>query len=148
MEQPVSGCPWILNQKITTSNFSQERGSYFFAFLSIMIRSNLTTSVNKDMINVKHVNIIMIVSYVVIRHHLRFQLKRIITKGCVPSSQRPRITTYRIRLFAEKLYHKNLCVWISNQLLHFHNIIQIIGTLLYLKTFDHICLKELERQLY
>ena len=92
MEQPVSGCPWIYMFEITTSNFCRERGSYFlrsyqfFAFLSIMIRSNLTTSVNKDMISVKHVNIIMIISYVVIRHHLRFQLKRRITKGCVPSS--------------------------------------------------------------
>ena len=86
MEQPVSGCPWILNQKITNSNFCRERGSYFFAFLSIMIRSNLTTSVNKDMISVKQVNTIITISYVVIRHHLRFQLKRRITKGCVPSS--------------------------------------------------------------
>ena len=67
-------------------NFTRERGSYFFTFLSIMIRSNLTTSVNKDMISVKHVNTIMTISYFVIRHHLRFLLKRRITKGCVPSS--------------------------------------------------------------
>ena len=86
MEQPVSGCPWIYMFEITTSNFCRERGSYFFAFLSIMIRSNLTTSVNKDMISVKQVNTIITISYVVIRHHLRFQLKRRITKGCVPSS--------------------------------------------------------------
>ena len=39
-----------------------------------MIRSALTTSVNKEMINVKNVNIIMIISYIVIRHHLRSQL--------------------------------------------------------------------------
>ena len=51
-----------------------------------MIRSNLTTSVNKDMISGKHVNMIMIISYVVIRNQLRFQLKRRITNGCVPSS--------------------------------------------------------------
>ena len=52
-------------------NFFQERGSYFFAFLSMIIRSNLTTRLNKDMISVKQVNIIMIILYVVIRHHLR-----------------------------------------------------------------------------
>ena len=49
----------------------RRRGSYFFAFLSMIIRSNLTTRLNKDMISVKQVNIIMIISYVVIRHHLR-----------------------------------------------------------------------------
>lgn len=74
MEQPVSGCPWIYMFEITTS----ERGSYFFAFLSIMIRSNLITSVNKDMISVKHVNIIMIISYVVITvFNLREELRRV-----------------------------------------------------------------------
>ena len=52
-------------------NFFQERGSYFFAFLSMMTRSNLITILNNDMINVKQDNIIMIISYVVIRHHLR-----------------------------------------------------------------------------
>ena len=46
----------------------------FFAFLSIMTRSNLITILNNDMINVKKDNIIMIISYVVIRHHLRSQL--------------------------------------------------------------------------
>jgi len=64
--------------EITTSNFCRERGSYFFAFLSIMIRSNLITSVNKDMISVKHVNIIMIISYVVITvFNLREELRRV-----------------------------------------------------------------------
>ena len=49
----------------------RERGSYFFAFLSMIIRSNLTTRLNKDMIDVKQVNTIMTTSYAVIRHHLR-----------------------------------------------------------------------------
>ena len=86
MEQPVSGCPWILFLVSNYLKLFHRRGSYFFSFLSIMIRSNLTTSVNKDMISVKQVNTIITISYVVIRHHLRFQLKRRITKGCVPSS--------------------------------------------------------------
>ena len=47
----------------------RERGSYFFAFLSMIIRSNLTTRLNKDMIDVKQVNTIMTTSYAVIRHH-------------------------------------------------------------------------------
>ena len=34
-------------------NFTRERGSYFFAFLSMMTRSNLITILNNDMINVK-----------------------------------------------------------------------------------------------
>ena len=55
---------------------SQRRGSYFFAFLSMIIRSILTTSVSKETINVKNANIIMITSYIVIMHHLRSQLKR------------------------------------------------------------------------
>ena len=76
MEQPVSGCPWIYMFEITTSNFCRERGSYFFAFLSMIIRSILTTIVSKETINVKNANIIMITSYIVIVHHLRSQLKR------------------------------------------------------------------------
>ena len=46
----------------------------FFAFLSTMTRSNLITILNNDMINVRKDDIIMIISYVVIRHHLRSQL--------------------------------------------------------------------------
>ena len=37
----------------------------------MIIRSNLATRLNKDMINVKRVNTIMTTSYAVIRHHLR-----------------------------------------------------------------------------
>ena len=60
-----------LVEKNSYLNFSRERGSYFFAFLSMMTRSNLITILNNDMINVKKDDIIMIISYVVIRHHLR-----------------------------------------------------------------------------
>ena len=70
-EQPVSGCPWIYMFEITTSNFCRERGSYFFALLSMIIRSILTTSVSKETINVKNANMVMITSYIVIMHHLR-----------------------------------------------------------------------------
>ena len=62
----------------------RERGSYFFAFLSMMTRSNLITILNNDMINVKQDNIIMIISYVVIRHHLRFQLLKEKCEGMRP----------------------------------------------------------------
>ena len=62
----------------------RERGSYFFAFLSIMTRSNLITILNNDMINVRKDDIIMIISYVVIRHHLRFQLLKEKCEGMRP----------------------------------------------------------------
>ena len=66
-EQPVSGCPWIYMFEITTSNFCRERGSYFFALLSMIIRSILTTSVSKETINVKNANMVMIASSLSIR---------------------------------------------------------------------------------
>ena len=76
-----------------------------------------------DTINANAVSTTMTVSYVVIAHHLRFSdfdwssdvcssdlifpklLGMWISKDCVPSSWRPRITTYRIRLFHLRLYH-------------------------------------------
>ena len=73
-----------LVEKNSYLNFSRERGSYFFAFLSIMTRSNLITILNNDMINVRKDDIIMIISYVVIRHHLRFQLLKEKCEGMRP----------------------------------------------------------------
>ena len=75
-----------------------------------MIRSNLITSIIKDTTSVKQVNTTMTVSYVVIRitsvfHIFPKLLGMWISKDCVPSSWRPRITTYRIRLFHLRLYH-------------------------------------------
>ena len=77
-------------------NFTRERGSYFFAFLSIMIRSNLTTSVW---------SVLNMLTWSWLFHMLSsgitsvFNLREESRRGCVPSSFRPRITTYRIRLF-------------------------------------------------
>ena len=49
-----------------------------------MTRSNLITILNNDMINVRKDDIIMIISYVVIRHHLRFQLLKEKCEGMRP----------------------------------------------------------------
>ena len=58
--------------EITISNFSLGWGSYFFALLSMMIRSNFTMIPIIDTINANAVSTTMTVSYVVIAHHLRF----------------------------------------------------------------------------
>lgn len=60
-EQPISGYPWVLFE-ITISNVSRERGSYFFILLSIMTRSNFTMIPIIDIMIVKQVNRIMIIS--------------------------------------------------------------------------------------
>ena len=60
-----------MNTAYIRKHFAESEVAIFFAFLSMIIRSILTTSVSKETINVKNANIIMITSYIVTWHHLR-----------------------------------------------------------------------------
>lgn len=61
-EQPISGYALDFYEVITTSQFTKQRGSYFFMLLSIIIRSNFTIKLIKVIINVRIPNMIIPVS--------------------------------------------------------------------------------------
>ena len=106
----------------------RERGSYFFAFLSMIIRSNLTTRLNKDMIDVKQVNTIMTTSYAVIRHHLR----SLIIEAC--EGMRPFVMTTK----DNHLLYTVLHIWVIS--IDYHEVLIEYNVLVWLNYQFHVLL--------